>query len=586
MEQFCTIPEMLIRHASQHVNARVVNDRVGNTWLPVSMVQLQQRVSTLAFALDARIPVHGSSIGVLASPCTNWLVADMAIMLAGGVSIPFFVDFSAKHFQFKVDDSGMKSIFVFGETLWERFLPFADQFDLVITDQSAGERMNVVHVEELYDEGEELLEEDLALTNQLLDRIGPDDLAVIIYTSGSTGMPKGVELTHQNLVAQLHDIRELFPVDPGNDRALSLLPVAHTFERIVIYLYLIMGMSIYFVDDVDKVGELMRDVGPAMMTVVPRLLEKTHGRIREKAAGIPGLKGRFARWTFRRANRSYLEDQGFSAANWIADQLVGWQVMNAFGGKLNTVIAGGAHMPDELNHFFVRMGIPIYEGYGMTEASPVISVNYPGHRKIGTVGRALASVELRISKEGEVWARGPSIMRAYRHMPEETARVIDSDGWLHTGDLGRMDDEGYLTIVARQKELFKTSTGETVFPGPLEQALCRSVLVEVACIIAEARKFTSCLLFLSAIATEMGPAALKQKIEEHIRQVNSDLDHWEKIHGYALLKETPSTENGELTPTMKIRRHAIEEHYTELIEKLYDENQLLEEFREIAIGHC
>ena len=250
------------------------------------------------------------------------------------------------------------------------------------------------------------------------------------------------------------------------------------------------------------------------------------------------------------------------------------------------MVVGGAHMPDELNHFYVRVGIPVFEGYGLTEASPVICVNAPGQRRIGTAGRPLPSVEIALTDEGEVLARGPNIMRGYRHMPQETARVIDADGWLHTGDLGRIDEDGYLIIVARQKELFKTSTGETVFPGPMEQALCRSALVDTACIIAEARKFSSGLLFLNHNAASLPSPKLHREIKQLIQQVNTDLDRWEKIHGYALLPEAPSIENGELTPTLKIRRHVVEEHYKDLIDRLYDETKRAEEHNEIEIGHC
>jgi long-chain acyl-CoA synthetase len=585
MGNFNTIPGMLLNHASQHKSARAVNDRAGDTWQPVPMAEIIDRVGVLAAALDERMSTKGTSVGVLAAPSSNWLVADMAIMLAGGVSIPFFVDFSEAHFEYKVKDSGMKAIFVFGKTLWERFLPLAGRFDLVVTDQLEGNLPNTVHVDALYSEGRKRLEKEPALITELLERTGPDDLAVVIYTSGSTGMPKGVELTHGNLVAQLHDIAGLFPVVPCEDGALSLLPVAHTFERTVIYLYLVEGMCVYFVDNVENVGALMREIHPAMMTVVPRLLEKTHARIREKAAHIPGLKGRFSQWTFRQANRTFVENESFSFSNWIADKLVGFQVRKAFGGNLKTLVAGGAHMPDELNHFFVRMGIPVYEGYGLTEASPVICVNHPGHRKIGSVGKPLASVEVRISKEGEVWARGPNIMRGYRHMPEETARVIDPDGWLHTGDIGQIDNDGYLTIVARKKEMFKTSTGETVFPGPIEQALGRSELIEMACVVAEGRKYTSCLIFMDPTFSKR-IAEMHEIIQQHIRLVNKELDHWEHIHAYALIPKPPSIENSELTPTFKIRRHVVEEHYKELIDQLYDKTKTLEGSNAFSIGHC
>ncbi len=550
------------------------------------MAELVQRVSCLAVALEPRMPETGSCVGVLAEPSADWLTADMAIMLASSVSVPFFIDFSEAHFQHKIEDAGIKTIFVFGSELWARFLPFIDRFDLVITDQKASDLPSVVHVEELYALGAERLAADPELIQRLLGRIRPEDSAVIIYTSGSTGMPKGVELTHHNLVAQLHDLIPLFPMESCMDRGLSMLPIAHTFERIVIYLYLSQGMCIYFVDNIDHVGRLMREVHPTMMTVVPRLLEKTHNRVREKAVAIQGLQGRFAQWTFRRANRPYIEGEGFSLYNWVSDHLVGRQMRKAFGGKLRTMVVGGAHMPDELNRFFVRVGIPVYEGYGLTEASPVLCVNYPGRRRVGTVGQPLEGVEIKTSAEGEVWARGPNIMRGYRHLPEETSRIIDADGWLHTGDLGHIDEDGYLTIVARQKEMFKTSTGETVFPGPMEQALCRSEWIDMACIIAEARKYTSCLLFLSPAAASLDTAKLHEEIQAQIQQVNRNLDHWEKIHAYALLTEEPSVENGELTPTLKIRRHMVEEHYEGLIDQLYDETRITEDSHELAISHC
>lgn len=586
MERFRTIPEMLLNHASRYDNARAVNDRVDESWVSLSIHEICSRVRMLGAAINTRLTTLGTSVGVLAAPSANWLIADIGIMLGGCVAVPFFVDFAELHFLHKVKDSDMETIFVFGEELWDRFAPFAEHFDLVITDQlKEGMPSNVRHIDELYETGKLRLELEPKLVHNLLERIDEKSHAVTIYTSGSTGMPKGVELTQGNLIAQLADIEELFPVEPGVDKSLSLLPVAHTFERTVIYLYLLRGLSIHFVDKIENVGELMRDVHPAMMTVVPRLMEKTYARIREKASSHHGAKGKFAQWTFKRSNRPYVEHEHFSFTSWLADHLVGYQVKKALGGNLKAMVVGGAHMPDELNHFFVRVGVPLFEGYGMTESSPVISTNYPGSRKVGTVGRPLASVEVKTSDEGEVWARGPNVMRGYRHMPEETNRVIDPDGWLHTGDLGSLDDDGFLTIVARKKEMFKTSTGETVFPGPIEQELCRSPLVESACVIAEARKFTSCLLFLSP-EEERAPEQLHEEIQAHIREVNKLVDHWEVIHAYALIKAEPSVDNGELTPTMKIRRHVVAEDYHDLIEALYDESQPLEHSDEISIGHC
>jgi long-chain acyl-CoA synthetase len=594
MESFRTIPELLFDPAVQHVNNRAVNDRIGSAWRAVSTSELIRRVAWLAVSLHERLPAPGACVGVLSAPSAAWLTADLATMLAGGVTVPFFVDFSESHFSYKVEDSGMKTIFVFGAGPWKRFLPFAERFDLIVTDQPT-DIPTALHIDKLYASGEALLEQYPERLTHLLDLLDPASLAVIIYTSGSTGNPKGVELTHYNLAAQLNDIIPLFPIRPGEDRALSLLPVAHSFERMVLYLYLSQGMCIYFVDDVNQLGALMREVRPTMMTVVPRLLEKTYDHVRNKAASLPGLKGRFARWTVERASRLHNEAEAFRPCTWLADRLVGWQVAKAMGGKLHTVVAGGAHMPDELNHFFVRVGLPVYEGYGMTEAAPIICSNYPGKRKIGTVGIPLKSVEIATTEEGEVLARGPNIMRGYRRMPQETARVIDDAGWLHTGDLGDIDGEGFLTIKARRKEMFKTSTGETVFPGPLEQALCRPELVDAACVIAEGRKHVSCLLFVNSDALErvgdgggeaIASPAVEQAVQVLIREVNAGLDHWEQIHAYALLRDPPSVANEELTPTLKLRRHILEDHYREVIDQLYDETRQMEDRYEYAIGHC
>ena len=582
MGTYRTIPEMLLNHASQHLNARAVNDRVDGVWRSLHIHDVANRVRMLAAALNKDIPKQGESIGILSAPSSKWLIADMAIMLSGGVSVPFFTDFSASHFRHKIADSAIGTIFVFGAECWERFLPFRGMFERVVTDQIVEGFSNVVHIDHMYDTGRLRMEVEPDLIGELLARIDEHETAVVIYTSGSTGMPKGVELTHANLVSQLRDIEYLFPVKPCVDRALSLLPVAHAFERLVVYLYLARGVGIYFADDVHQLGVLMRDVRPAMITVVPRVLEKIHARMREGAEH----RNIVARQLFKHADRTYGEDKRSSMIDRIADRIIGRKMEKALGGALKAVVSGGAHMPLELNRFFVRLGIPLYEGYGLTEAAPVISTNYPGHRKVGTVGCPLHSVQVSIVPDGEVLARGTNIMRGYRNRPEETAKAIDADGWLHTGDIGTVDGEGYLTIVARQKEMFKTSTGEIVIPGPIEQALCRCRWIEAACVVAEGRKHTACLLFMDPSAGK-ADLKIKREVQAHIQQVNKDLDHWEAIHAFALLETPPSIENDELTPTMKIRRHVIEEHYHAVVEKLYAGNERdMEETDEVQIGYC
>lgn len=599
MDVYRTIPDMLLHHAARHANRRALNDRVAGAWQPLAMDELVRRTTCIAAALHARLPNPGSCVGLLSEPSAHWLVADIAIMLAGHVAVPFFTDFSEAHFRHKITDSDIRSIIVLGPAVGSRFQPMAGLAERIFTDQPCAGMASAISLGHLMAEGEERLNGEPELVERMLARLRPTDLAAIVYTSGSTGMPKGVELTHANLVAQLHDIEGLFPVRPGRDRALSLLPLAHGFERIVAYLYLATGMSVYFVDSIDQLGPLIREVRPTMMTVVPRLLERTYERIAEKSEMVFGPPGGLARWTWRHASR---QEGSVSAADRMADWFVGWQVRKALGGRLRTMVVGGAHMPDDLNRFYLRMGVPLYEGYGLTEASPVVCTNHPGHRRPGTVGPPLKSVQVRLAADGEVLVRGPSVMRGYHNLPEETARAVDIDGWLHTGDLGSIDAGGYLTIRARSKEMFKTSTGEIVAPRPIERALCRSGLVENACVLAEGRKFAACLLFPNRSELDrlkrLGGAmhetdaeflrsdTVRRAIDQLVAEVNSGLDHWEQIRAYALLAEAPSVENGELTPTLKLRRHVVGEHYKELIDRLYAGKPETEDSHAIAIGHC
>jgi long-chain acyl-CoA synthetase len=412
-----------------------------------------------------------------------------------------------------------------------------------------------------------------------------EDTATLIYTSGSTGHPKGVQLTHGNLISQVQAARFCFPLDPATDSALSFLPLSHVFERMVAYFYIASGVSLHFAEDPKQAGENLRELSPTLMTVVPRFLEKAHDRILANAHQ-GGLAGRLIQAAMRRALER-TDDAPLTFWDRIYDRLVYSSIRGRMGGRLRLVICGSAPLDARLCRFFLNTGLQVYEGYGLTESSPVLTVNFPGHRKLGTVGRAFPGVELRIAPDGEVLARGPNIMTGYYGHPEATQAVLGADGWLHTGDLGRLDGAGYLTITGRKKELFKTANGKYVAPLPIEQALTAHTLVEAAVVIAEGRPYATVVIFpdfdelvawreslTDEEATAASGAFLRSKpvLERYaaiVEAVNEGTSSWERLLRFTLADAPPSIEGGELTPTMKLRRHAVEAKYATKIDAMY-----------------
>lgn len=584
-----TLPEMLLEGSTPAGVQTALHDRINGSWQATTHGQLRERVSRLAAGLDARGIKKGEPIGLLIHPSVDWLVVDLAIQLAGGVSVPFFVDFSEDHAAYKIRDSGLRTLFVFRQELWTRFAPLVSRVRAVISDQPLEGVSQFVPLALLSDEGSKRLARRPGLSKEQCAAVKGDSLATILYTSGSTGDPKGVELTQRNLLSQLAGMQQWFHFVPGEDVALSFLPLAHAFERVVMYFYLQQRIDVYFADDVHRLSALLQDVRPTMMTTVPRVLEKIHDRMWEKANAAVGWRRSVQEWVLQSASQS---GGGGGLGQKLATEILHRRVNKGMGGRLRIMVTGGAALRPDLYDFYVRLGVPIYQGYGLTEASPIISTNAPDRHRIGTVGQPLPGVEVEIGSDGEVLARGPNVMRGYHNRPEDTARVIDTEGWLHTGDMGHLDSDGFLTIEARKKELFKTSTGEYVSPVSIEQVLCRSPLVDMACVVAEGRKCVVCLLFVNRdtlTRMKQSEGATTQSLEqflagpvvqgavnELIRKVNEPLDPWARIRRHALLLDVPSIAGGELTPTMKLCRHVIERKYADLLNSLYRETLTVE----------
>jgi len=420
------------------------------------------------------------------------------------------------------------------------------------------------------------------LFDSLLGRVKPHDLASIVYTSGSTGIPKGVILTNHNLVALAH--LNPFKWDTEKDLYLNILPLAHIFGRALNIALFTWGIPIYYIRDVQTVGQACKDLHPTILVLVPRLLEKIYAKMAAKAEASGFLKSAIASWAFTLANDE--NDKSFykQLLHPVADALVYSSLREAIGGKARVIISGGAALNPHLYHFYKDIGLPLYEGWGMTEAS-TIGINIPEKVKIGTVGPCLEGVQVRIDDSGEILVKGPIVTQGYYKNKEETEKAIDEDGWLHTGDKGKIDEDGYVTIIGRIKELYKLSTGKFIAPVPIEQEICKVPLIDMAMVIADKKPYPSALLFpdfeiVEALKRASGEIEMsneqflksnfiKEKISDMLEKVNKQLSSWEQIHKWEFIPSHPTIEGGELTPTMKIRREVILEKYKDAIEKLY-----------------
>ena len=537
-------------------------------------------VRRLAMGLKALGLKSGHCVGIMAKPSPYWMAFDIAVMSVGGVTVPLFPNASERTISHIAADADLRWCFIDGTAAWEAAgaLRKACKHLIVRGVSESG----ALDYRELMDRGDIYAAKHPTAYFDLREAVRPDDLATIIYTSGSTGEPKGVELTHRNLVSQVEAARKCFPLTSGKDVAVSALPLAHVFERMVCLTYLASGTPTYFAGDPRALVAILPEVRPTITTMVPRLLEKIRKAVIGKAEDAGFAKRTLARWAFRRAQKGAVG--GISRK--VADGLVFHKIRDALGGKLRYVIVGGAACPPTVERFFNAVGVPIYIGYGLTEASPVVSTNYPDAQRECTVGTAFPGVEIKIGDDSEVLVRGPGIMRGYHNLPELTATTIDQEGWLHTGDQGEIDADGYLSITGRIKELLKTANGKYVSPIPIEQRLRGSPLVDMAMVVAEGRPFVSALLFpdresLDALKRKLGcegmndndflhQAAIDQQIRDLLSSINSELDNWEQVRRYEFVLEPPSI-GMELTPTLKLRRNAISERYQDLITSMYSD---------------
>lgn len=583
-----TLPEMYQYVLDHYRNSYAFGFRREGSWQFLSTETFAELVRRLALGLWKLGIQKGDCVGILAPSGPQWLVMDLAIMSIGAVSVPLFAHISEENFEFQVTNSRMKALLIMGQDQWQTYSRTHEKIAHVVTWDVVDPGKGSVTYQHVLALGDEVSQGDPCLYTKLLELVHADDLATIIYTSGSTGVPKGVEISHRNLISQIEASHIRFRIDQAKDRAVSCLPLAHVFQRMVTYWYVSAGISIYFVNDLSRLAQLFREIEPTITAMVPRILEKMYSKIMEGVQRSSGVKKSLASAAM---NLAAGEENGllYRLLSPVLDPLVYRKIRQLMGGKLDLVILGGAPLGAELSRFFTQMGIPIYQGYGLTETSPVLAVNFKGSNRHGSVGPVFPGVELRIGKDGEIQVRGPNVMKGYHRDPQRTQEVIDDDGWLHTGDLGKIDEDGFLWVTGRLKEILKTSGGKMVTPVPIEQALCSHSLIDAAMVVAEGKKFVSCLLFpdfdvLMKLKADRGKTHatheeflesdyIKCKTKQLIDRVNRGLNSWESIRKFRWISHPISVEGGELTPTLKIRRKQVLMKYATLIDGMYQEGQ-------------
>jgi long-chain acyl-CoA synthetase len=492
-------------------------------------------------------------VAILSYNRVEWSIADYACQLLGAADVPIYSTLPADQCAYILQDSGAKAAFVED------------------SDQLAKVQGRVAHAISFESApGAHSFAEFLKRGKEVKPAaVEPDDLATLIYTSGTTGVPKGVMLTHQNLVSNVSASLEILKVS-SRDLALSFLPLSHSFERILDYAVFQAGATIAYAEDVDKVADNLREIRPTIMGAVPRFYEKVYAKILSSLGEISPRKRGLFEWA-RRVGALRAEFQrrgepaplGLRVKHGVARLLVLRKLGGRVGGRIRFFVSGGGPLSREIAEFFFSIDLPIIEGYGLTETAPVLTLNPPGRVKLGTVGRAIPGVELKIAPDGEILARGPNIMKGYLNKPGETAEAL-KDGWFSTGDVGVLDAEGYLCITDRKKDLLKTSGGKYIAPQPIENALKLQACVVNAIVLGDRQKFPAALI----VAV---PGSTREQVQAAVDTVNKTLAHHEQLKKFAVIEKDFSIEGGELTPTMKVRRRIVEQKYKDQIALLYQD---------------
>jgi long-chain acyl-CoA synthetase len=562
-------------------------NKVNGEWKKYSALELIETVNKVSLGLMKLGVKKDDKIAIISPNRPEWNFIELGVQQLGAVSVPMYPTITIEDYRYIFNDSEVKFIFVAGKELLAKVNEATKTLEGIQGIYTFDNVSGANHWTEVTDLAKG---EDIAQLVPFKAAVEPDDLLTLIYTSGTTGQPKGVMLTHDNIISNLEGI-----VTAGSlpllseEKALSFLPLCHIYERMDVYVYMYYGVSVYYAESMETIGDNLKEVKPHVFATVPRLLEKVYDKIVAKGYELTGVKKQLFFWALNLG----LKYDPMKPMGWwydtqlkIARKLIFSKWQEALGGNVKIIASGSAALQPRLSRVFWAAGIPIAEGYGLTETSPVISSSILTDFRVGCVGTVLPNIQLKIAEDGEICVKGPSIMKGYYKKPEATAEAIDSEGWFHTGDIGELSEGKYLKITDRKKEIFKTSGGKYVAPQLVENKLKESMLIEQAIVVGEGQKFPSALLIpefnalkewcsrngidYSDDAQMIKNQKVKEKFEEEVKDLMKSIAQYEQVKKVELLPKLFTIDSGELTPTLKLKRKVIHGKYKELIEGMYE----------------
>jgi len=591
-----TVCQIFYRSVDEFRKAEHLKYRAPDGWKAISSDEFRAAVEEASMGLRSLGIQKGDRAAIFSENRPEWAFADFATLCAAAVDVPVYATLTPQQVAYVLKDSGAKVVFVSTPALAAKVTEVRPQLpDLQHVVRFDPDPVpGTMTLDELRAKGREALAADPEAVRTRAGEVKGDDLATLIYTSGTTGDPKGVMLTHSNLVSNVLAAEKAIPILRPDDVALSFLPLCHSFERTCGHNFMLYsGVTIAYAESVEKVPENMLEVRPTVMCSVPRLYEKMYARVNERVAAGPPLRQKIFDWAIGVGAEVFghfvarTKPGPFLKLKFaIADKLAFAKIKERTGGRLKLFVSGGAPLAKEIGEFFGAAGLLVVEGYGLTETSPVITCNRPDWVKPGTVGLPLDGVEVKIADDGEILSRGPHIMKGYYNKPEATAEAIDPDGWFHTGDVGHLDPDGFLVITDRKKDIIVTSGGKNIAPQPIENRLKTNAFITEVVMIGDKRNYPTALVvpsfeILEAWAARNGVSAAsreelvaKPDVVQHylglISGLVADIAQYEKIKKITVLPNEFSQETGELTPTLKVKRRVIAQKYAELIERMYE----------------
>jgi len=591
------LTDLLRTRRAESPNRTAYQVRTDGQWKPITWAEADERVDRIAAGLVDLGIQPGDVVSILGRTCLEWALCDLAVLRAGGVSVGIYPTLIGEQCAYILEDSSTRWLFLEDARQAEKLSPFFANLPRldrpILWDSPEGEH-DFMCLKDLEDRGRTALEADPGLTLRAEEKIQPEDVAVLIYTSGTTGPPKGAMLTHRNILAQLELLDSMGATD-HRDVMMFFLPLAHVGERVPgHYSRIYRGVSAAFVEDFNRILDDMREIRPTVFGSVPRIFEKAYARVRSEADQASPLAKRVFLWAERVGRAaSRIEQAGrplplhLRFQRVLADGLVFRKIRAIFGGRVRYFLSSSAPISLEIIEFFHAAGMLILEAWGQTEVSCFATINFQDDYRLGSVGKPLPGTELQIADDGEILVRGPIVFKGYLNQPELTSETLTGDGWIRTGDLGRLDQDGFLWITGRKKEIIITAGGKNVTPANIENLLKDHPLIDQALVHGDRRKYLTALLgldpeTLEAWAAETGIGytsyeaildnpALLDEVQAVVDEVNRHFARYETIKRFALLPRLLDVEKGELTPTMKIRRRIIEERFKDLLDSLYDE---------------